>query len=270
MNILSHHFGYTSEELAELLYSTNSFISGSVPLNMFIQKRLFNGLDLDIFMRIPFKFSEEPSKTSLNLKCFYPYEKLAKDKFHSSLQSHGYQLVRKNESNKWDSKNLETNDIEYMKCALSHFIKNILTYEKDGRKIQIITLFDCTIEEFMETFDLNICRIVILGKNKELVFYTDHLTTIELKAIQNKEMYIFNPLYRGNLVNRIKKYINRGFVFINTDETFSEQVITYEKFIEKNKARVVPTLEDIKENKNIIQKQMKVIEENELYDSDEE
>ena len=68
MNLLTNHFGYGSEELSELLYSTNSFISGSVPLNIFTQKPLFSGLDLDIFMRVPFGFSDELCTTSLNLK----------------------------------------------------------------------------------------------------------------------------------------------------------------------------------------------------------
>lgn len=66
-----------------------------------------------------------------------------------------------------------------MKCALSHFIKNIMTFTKDNKNIQIITIFDCTIDEFLDTFDLNICKLAITSCDGELNLYTQHLSQIE-------------------------------------------------------------------------------------------
>jgi len=118
---------------------------------------------------------------------------LAKEKINGFLTTHGYKPVKESDSSRWSKinsqlphsylKNTETPDIEYMRSALSHFIKNINTYQRDGRKIQIITLYDYSIEDFMETFDLNICRLVIVGNNVgienadwQMELMTKHLT----------------------------------------------------------------------------------------------
>ena len=43
---------------------------------------------------------------------------------------------------------------------------------------------------------------------------TSHLTKLELDEIRNKDMYIYNPLYRSNLAKRIQKYIGRGYRWV--------------------------------------------------------
>ena len=54
--------------------------------------------------------------------------------------------------------------------------------------------------------------------NKELDFYHNinkYLSVYELNLIQNKKMYIYISLYTPNLFSRVKKYIDRGFKFID-------------------------------------------------------
>ena len=170
MEQLANYFGMSEEGLGQLLYTTNSFIAGGAPLAVF-QKTIYPDMDLDIFLRIPVEWNNEPWKLSYDTGkgFYYNYEGLAKEKINGFLTTYGYELVKENDASRWNKinsqlphsylKNTETPDIEYMRSAMSHFIKNITTYQdKEDRKIQIITLYDCSIETFMETFDL-----VIIG-----------------------------------------------------------------------------------------------------------
>jgi len=305
MEQLANFFGMTEEGLGQLLYTTNSFIAGSAPLAVF-QKTIYPDMDLDIFLRLPIEWSSEPWKRSYDTGkgFYYNYEGLAKEKINGFLTTHGYEPVKESDSSRWSKinsklphsylKNTETPDIEYMRSALSHFIKNINTYQRDdGRKIQIITLYDCSIEDFMETFDLNICRLVIVGKNVgienadwQMELMTKHLTKLSLEEIRNKDMYIYNPLYRANLARRIHKYIVRGFKWIMggtyepleeytkslddikeyISETFIPEITTFEEFMEAKKSRLPAIhLPDIESENEEEEKCVYACEE---YDSD--
>jgi len=266
MDQLAEYFGMTEEGLGQLLYTTNAFIAGGAPLAVF-QKRMFEDMDLDIFLRIPVEWCDEPWKQTYADKGFYyNYETLAKEKINGFLTTRGYKLVSENASNRWKKhsnqslRKIETDDIEYMQSALSHFIKNITTYQdKEDRKIQIITLYDCSIETFMETFDLNICRLVIIGcqgSDWGMGLMTSHLTKLQLDEIRNKDMCIYNPLYRANLAKRIQKYIGRGYRWVrprtyepleeyshslgNIREYISEtcipEITTFEEFMDAKKS----------------------------------
>ncbi len=311
MEQLANYFDMTEEGLGQLLYTTNSFIAGGAPLAVF-HKTIFPDMDLDIFLRIPIEWNSEPFiKTSHNGKGFYyNYEGLAKEKINGFLSIRGYTLVKENDASRWNKinsqlphsyiKNTETSDIEYMRSALSHYIKNINTYQhEDGRKVQIITLYDCSIENFMETFDLNICRMVIVAKQNcdwRLELMTSHLSKLELDEIRNKDMYIYNPLYRANLATRIYKYIGRGFKWVmpKTYEPLEEytkslddikeyisgtcipEITTFEEFIEAKKSRLpsirLPDIESENEEEgNCVyasEEKIKIIEKEEEYDSD--
>lgn len=274
MEQLANYFGMTEEGLGQLLYTTNAFIAGGAPLAVYQKGPMFPDMDLDIFLRIPVEWNSEPWKPAYNSGkgFYYNYEALAKEKINGFLTTRGYNLVRENEASRWYKinsrlphnhlKNTETPDIEYMRSALSHFIKNINTYQnKKGRKVQIITLYDCSIETFMETFDLNICRMVIVGSQGadwHMEIMTSHLTKLELDKIRNKDMYIYNPLYRANLARRIHKYIGRGFKWVMPrtyepleeysqtlddikeyiSETCIPEITTFEEFMEAKKSRL--------------------------------
>jgi len=307
MNTLANHFGFTQNELAKLLYDVNAFIAGSAPLNVFTQSKLLDGLDLDIFLRIPYDYKNKYGASESKFKNhYYPYEELAKGRINDILCEKGYTKMLQNYNHQ--SENITTKDIEYMKCALSHFIKNIETYQNKNKKIQIITIFDCTIEEFMDTFDLNICKMVITGfeissiNDNGLNLYTEHLSKDEIEEIRNKIMYIINPLYPANLEKRIKKYLNRGFNWVKSiDKTeltkyskeisdylydaFNNHVISYEEFIEYKKNKSKKHIEEVyeeydseaeeqnikhKTSENHIEEVEEVNEDNEEYDSENE
>jgi hypothetical protein len=203
------HFGFTESEMGQFLYDTKSFIAGGFALNAFLGERLYPNSDLDIFVRIPYEFRED-----YNCKFqsgFLPYEELVKFKIQTILTNKGYRQ---------EFGNKDKNEIEYHQCALSHYIKNILNYkmikfcegegegEDEGEdedtkiKIQIIILYDCSIADFMNTFDLSICRIVLVGEFGNVDFYHNHskyLSIPELSDIKNKIMKVYNPLYPSNL-----------------------------------------------------------------------
>jgi len=252
---LTKHFGFTEKELGNLLYQVNAFIAGSSALNVFTNDKLYDGLDLDIFLRIPYTRENQYPLGEQFKNHYYPYEELAKDKIISLLESKGYELTLNKHQVGWLTDNKDTNEIEYMKCALSHFIKNIMTLTKDNKNIQIITIFDCTIDEFLDTFDLNICKLAIISCDGELNLYIQHLSQIEEKEILDRKMYIINPLYKANLKKRVAKYLGRGFdlVHCNTKEVIDEReiddyiceavdrdYITYDEFIKikENKKKV--------------------------------
>lgn len=282
MEKLANYFGITEEGLGQLLYTTNSFIAGGAPLSVF-KKELFPGMDLDIFLRIPVQFGYEPWKPiyETGKGFYYNYESLAKEKINGFLTSRGNELVIENVASRWHKhkKGGETVDIEYMSSALSHFIKNINTYQrKDGRKIQIITLYDCSIETFMETFDLNICRLVIVGRqgsNWELELMTSHLTRLQLEEIQSGDMYIYNPLYRANLAKRIHKYIGRGFNWVmprthESLEEYSNSLDDIKEYISESYIPEITSFEEFLEATKSIQLTNTPRTEDEEYDSDDD
>ena len=62
---------------------------------------------------------------------------------------------------------------------------------------ELVKYFGYTIEEFIETFDLNICRLVIIGQNYpeyNLKLMTEHLSYIDLENIR----YPFSAVLLGN------------------------------------------------------------------------
>lgn len=263
INNLVKNFNLEIEELKDLLYSTKSFIAGGSVLSTFLNEKLDDNQDLDIFLPIPYtkeetnNFSKYYEKFKLG---FLPYEELAKNKIASILTSKNYQLQRQVPKD-FTNENKPTKDIEYMKCGLTHFIKNIENYENKNinRKIQIITVYDHSIQDILNTFDLNICQIAILNNGFNFHFYIGQ-SYENLELIENKKMYILNPLYPANLHKRIKKYLLRGFTWIRpnreviynidnnqiTDLDIAcylsinfpiDQIITYEQFIQINKEK---------------------------------
>ena len=84
---MAKHFEFTQDELRSLLYETNTFIAGSAPLYVYTQEKLFDNMDLDIFLITP-----APIGLTYEFKAdyFYLYENLAKEKIFNILESKGY------------------------------------------------------------------------------------------------------------------------------------------------------------------------------------
>lgn len=257
INNLLKYFDLEEYELGEILFKTNAFIGGSAPLNVVVQDKIFKNLDLDIFLPIPYTKEEctFPEYKLKKLKNFYPYEKLAKDKIINYLLSKNYKLIKNTNYNyhKYDY-NKPTQDIEYYKSGLSHFIKNITTFQKNNINIQIITTYDWCIDDLLDTCDLNICKLAIIPDNyHNLVIYKEHLLDEEYTNILERKMYITVPFYPANLEKRIQKYLDRNFTWIHsitkeelpsdplnincylTTSFYYEDVLTFEDFIKYKK-----------------------------------
>lgn len=256
INNLLKYFDLEEYELSKILFKINAFIGGSVPLNVVVQNEIFKNLDLDIFLPIPYTKEEctFPEYKLKNLKNFYPYEELAKDKIINYLLSKNYKLIKNTNYNYHKSDyNIPTQDIEYYKSGLSHFIKNITTFQKNNKNIQIITTYDWNIDDLLDTCDLNICKLAIISDcNHNLVIYKQHLSDEEYNNILERKMYITVPFYPANLEKRIQKYLDRNFTWIHstTKELPSdplnincylttnfnyEDVLTFEDFIKYKK-----------------------------------
>jgi len=210
MDKITNHFSLNYSEFAKALYDTNAFLNENINADQ----------DLDIFLRIPYSRIYDNFTNRYKFKNnYYPYQELAKEKINTFLESHGYKLDVEYSSEEEINNRLRNRDkikdeLPYLMSELSKYVKNIMNYWKDNKKIQLITLYDCSIEEFLDTYDLNICRLAICAnRNNELYFYyeeNNYITKKELEDIQNKKMYIFNPKFINNIANRVKKYISRG------------------------------------------------------------
>ncbi len=246
---LVEYFGLSYESLEEIIYETKSFIAGSSALTTFLDIPPFDGQDLDIFMRIPLT-QEDYLDHNRYLSKYYPSEKLAKHFINSILEKAGYVSETISEQcNNYCKKtrkselNLPLDEIEYYNCALSHYIKNIRTYwKKVGShkilKIQVITLYQCSIEEFLDTFDLNICRLAICSMQNiradDIHFFhqsNNYLDEHELTLIKSRKMYIHNVLYIANLENRLLKYTKRNFDLI--DKSTETNIVDLKEHFEK-------------------------------------
>jgi hypothetical protein len=216
------HFELNHLKLAKLLHDTNSFIGGSAALCAFLSDEIYEDMDLDIFMRIEHNDITEIKLINdyvNNINDYFYYrniEKINKKKFSDYLYSLNYKENTSNcVSNKYilSSCNKDINEIEYYNSKLSKYIKNITTFIKDNKKIQIITIYNYPFDEFIDTFDLNISKLSIKSDNINLSVYCDNLTLIEQQYIIDRKMYIMKPLYVPNINSRIIKYINRGFIY---------------------------------------------------------
>ncbi len=246
---LADHFGLHYQSLEDIIYETKSFIAGSSALTTFLDIPPFDGQDLDIFMRIPLT-KEDHLDYERYLSKYYPSERLAKHFIDSILEKAGYasetiteQCNNRFKKTRKSELNLPLDEIEYYNCALSHFIKNIRTYcKKVGGhkilKIQVIILYQCSIEEFLDTFDLNICRLAICPKQNmrsaDIDFFhrtNNYLDEHELSLIKSRKMYIHNVLYIANLENRLLKYTKRNFDLI--DKSTETAVVDLNEHLKK-------------------------------------
>lgn len=269
------YFDFSNDELNGILYKTNGFISGSFALSVYLNLDIYPDADLDIFVILPFKHDEK-------YQYFHSiYLQLIIEKYHKFLTEKGYKLKDLCGKKNYDLESMKkpTNDIPYFTSALSIFIKNITNYiSPNNKKVQIIMLYNWSIEELLDTFDLNINRLAIHSVGNQLQFYhytNKYITDNELVDILHKRMYIYNPLYPANLEKRVTKYISRGFQLVNPQSkqllfdhiptfldvsdyllTFSNNVITVDEYltnknkrtshiIEKEIVKVVDIVDDI-------------------------
>lgn len=275
MNKLVTYFELAEDELSEVLYKTNSFISGGSALNVFLNKDFEVDQDLDIFLRIP-----DLTHNYLQDINNYPFafESLAYGILDSYFKNNGY-FPQKDADEKIKKylksvNNQNTNEIEYHQSALRYFIKNIKNYKKGNKKIQLIILFNCELNEFVDTFDFNICKLIIKGEKNfnsqnspsfqyKLNFDNSHLSENDLNIIKNGKMFIDYCLYPYNLFDRIKKYTNRGFQLIDKQTGYSifylddielkkyinsnfNRIITYENLMTKRREELFNSLKESK------------------------
>lgn len=202
MDIITTHFLLDKTEFAKVLYDTNAFLSGGSVLNAFLSENINDDQDLDIFIRIP------ENNSGYIKGNYYPYEIFVKEKINNFLHSHNYVL----DTNYYP---IDLDNNPYDKSSISKFIKNVNQYKNGNLRIQIIILYDCCITNFLQTFDLNICRLVIcVDKEYNFEFYhkiNPYLSKEELDHISSKQMYLHMPNNILNLCIRIKKYLCRGF-----------------------------------------------------------
>ncbi len=181
----------------EILNSTGGIILGSVSLYCYINEPFIENQDLDIFIRTPFKQVKEDCEREQNRIILYKV-------LFDYLNTLYYRRLPHLDN---------SNEIEYEKSASYHYIHSINTFKKNEKKIQIIILYNCTFYEYLETFDFNPCRIILVSDGYNIHLNTLHFNNIELDMIKHKVITFYKPLYIPNLSNRIKKYMSRGFMF---------------------------------------------------------
>ncbi len=215
---ISKHFGFEPHELNQLIYDITGFIAGSAPLNIFVGDDIWDNIDLDIFVPIP---ARKNNNTSLK-HYYYAYEELVLYKVNHILTNKGYTKCQR-EINQDASQNEEY--IKFL-TANSEYIKSVHTYKRDDNvKIQIIFIYDQTIDEFLNTFDFDIVKFTlesresqcgpILPISSELKLITDYVPNKD--RIKSRIMTITNDSHvqlKHNLIKRAVKYALRGFTLV--------------------------------------------------------
>lgn len=172
------------DKFYEIMSFTGGFISGSTALYSYLNKPLYDNQDLDIFVRTPMTKElydieiENRDRNYESYKNYYPnYGKIIKKYIGNYLESKNYKYIESDagQRNQAVCKKKSTNEIEYHFSDLKNYIMSINTFQNENKKIQIIVLFDCSIDDFINTFDLNICKLVIKSNLKELYFDNKHL-----------------------------------------------------------------------------------------------
>jgi len=209
-NNILNHFEFTEIELASVLFDTNAFISGSSALNVYTQDNIYDNMDLDIFVTLPYKTKTITYNYEFETYVYKKIEALVKSKKYKDVKN---RYTASQERFTLSHKNKDVNEIEYFKSDLANYIKCIKTFYKKNKKVQIIYIYDNPIDVFLNTFDLNICKLAIKSNGSKLELYSNHLSKLEKQEIIDRKMYIVKPLYKPNLESRIQKYVNRGFIF---------------------------------------------------------
>lgn len=226
-NKLSKNFGYDHNYLSDLLFNTNSFISGSFALSVFLNEK-FESQDLDIY--VPLYIPKDEHKNSDFVKYLMihnkdttlnNYEKYLNYMYDESLINDiGYTYLE-NESK--ITKNDLSNNINFKYTG--SLIKYVKTYGKVDpdtniqTKVQVIFLNECKIEELLKSFDLNIVRLAIVSTSiNEMQFYhkiNNYITNHNLQTILDKNMYFPDLILEDSRLatERLFKYTNRGFKY---------------------------------------------------------
>jgi hypothetical protein len=227
--ILAKHFGLDAKELVRIIHFTDSFIAGGAVLGMLLENKPWQNSDLDIFYTSsstcedPLCFSDHKSNDDSNLKIIERF-----------LRNSGYCRTTLWSSSTAGPLGRKTPDIEYKKSVLKEYVMNIETYFNSDipgickRRVQIITLHPCNKVEFLNAFDLNICKVALVPKQDsyDLCYLHEYVDTInnfqhEYELIQKRKLYVSFPAYPPNLEDRLIKYLTRGFTWIksSTDQT---------------------------------------------------
>jgi len=276
-------FGLTFKNISDILYHTQGFIAGSFALSVYLNEK-FPEQDIDIYIRTQYtKVLDENESRKYKISCYtvkadnpllcHSFEFLAQRYINDVLTSCGYELVDWRDN--YIEEGPDTN-------PLHHFIKNVVEYTNgNNKKIQIITLYRCDLQFFLQLFDLNICRLA-LGFFKspdpkkpvepdfiyysyaspqsgfrclydgKIDFYHNHNKYLknEISLIKLKKMYLYNPTYPPNLPPRLIKYMKRGFTWINnkTNEIIDFQYLDKNNNIVKYSGELSTYYEDDEEN----------------------
>lgn len=170
-------YGFEETEFVQLLEKNDAVVAGSYTLSAYIEDNLmksFDYNDLDIFIN-----KIEKVKNLINF-----------------FEEKGY---KKN--------NQEEND--YYECQN---IIEVLNYQRDNKKIQIIVI-SIPFLDHLKTFDLDCCKAYWCNQQKKIIAKKE---TLKMKTYINTKH--LNP----NTMKRCKKYINRGFHIYFHDRDITE------------------------------------------------
>jgi hypothetical protein len=130
----------------------------------------------------------------------------------------GYQLCDKNvrkqtDTESYDPKHKLSSNLIHIYENINK-IKDVLTYEKQGKYIQIIQLKSKHAVSHVRTFDLSGCQTYMTR---------DQLKTRHMYKDMTKQrvMQILNPAKdQDKFISRLIKYGNRGYKFVSDDEQY--------------------------------------------------
>jgi hypothetical protein len=219
---LAEHFEINNKDLYNILHRTGGEIMGGCLLPLYLNENFYEDQDLDIFVKLPYesKYNDHPNIYNPNMD--HPTHMMARYEFlmlsyiDKILKNNNFTIFStEGQILNWSEKLFFDSYAKYQETPVGIYLKHVLTYQKNNKKIQIIILFNCDTEDLLKLFDLSICKLHLDTSkiNNTLTQYIDETTQNEIK---NKLMRsIISKHENTHREIRIEKYIKRGFTLIN-------------------------------------------------------
>jgi hypothetical protein len=211
---LANHFEIDKRDLINILHSTEGEILGGSLLPCFLEEPFYDNQDLDIFVRLPIKCHTKQDGSEIN-SIMYRYEHIMLQFIDNILEKNGYNCaIKKGRLMHQFDELFLLDEAQYNNSPLTNYLKNVSTYKKNMKKIQIIVLYNCDMADFVKLFDLNICKLSLRAENiaNKLTRYLDEKTVLE---IRDKKMRLnLDEQLNKNQESRLQKYRERGFTLI--------------------------------------------------------
>jgi hypothetical protein len=212
-------YGISSDTLSEFAKNTNACIAGSAALHSYINNVLntppsWTPNDIDFWVPIP---DLNKSKSVLSNDSYDHYLDTGVVLPKTSVKTDELRAYCKEffQKNGFIETNIANNNPDIragLKNYSAHventtYMVQVLYFNKDGLKVQVILTTNISIINLIHGFDLSICSVAWNLVEKSFVIASDAIYDIEHNIMRVRN----NTVNRSNIYQRVAKYALRGF-----------------------------------------------------------